>query len=83
MANALTQKGQVTIPKVWRDKLGLKTGDAIEFFSNDNGGLELKAVTLPCDSFVDKLRKAKIDFAPNFNTGGMDGLEYIRWLRNE
>ena len=31
MANALTVKGQVTIPKRIRDALGLKPGDGVDF----------------------------------------------------
>jgi AbrB family looped-hinge helix DNA binding protein len=31
MATAVTSKGQVTIPKPVRDRLGIERGDAIEF----------------------------------------------------
>jgi len=31
MATAVTSKGQVTIPKPIRDRLGIERGDAIEF----------------------------------------------------
>lgn len=37
MGNALTVKGQVTIPKRVRDALGLKPGDEVEFVLGDNG----------------------------------------------
>ena len=33
----LTSRGQITIPKVVRDALGLATGDRIEFLSTDKG----------------------------------------------
>ena len=33
----LTSKGQITIPKVVRDALGLSTGDRIEFLGTDKG----------------------------------------------
>lgn len=42
MGYALTSKGQVTIPKVWRDKLGLRAGDRVTFAANDSGELKLK-----------------------------------------
>lgn len=37
----LTSKGQVTIPKAVRDKLGLQTGDRIDFVDTDKGVLIL------------------------------------------
>jgi len=37
MANALTTKGQVTIPKRVRDALGLKAGDQVDFVLDDRG----------------------------------------------
>jgi AbrB family looped-hinge helix DNA binding protein len=42
MATAtLTSKGQVTIPKKIRDKLGLKPGDKIDFEVDENGKLQV------------------------------------------
>lgn len=38
---ALTQKGQVTVPKAVRQLLGLRTGDEVEFVVKD-GRVELK-----------------------------------------
>lgn len=38
MASAhLTSKGQITIPKAVRERLGLQTGDEIEFVEDDGG----------------------------------------------
>jgi antitoxin PrlF len=42
MPNALTVKGQVTIPKRVRDALGLKPGDEVEFVLSDNGQVMLQ-----------------------------------------
>ncbi len=36
-ATKLTSKGQITIPKTVREKLGLKTGDEIDFVEDQNG----------------------------------------------
>jgi AbrB family looped-hinge helix DNA binding protein len=36
----ITSKGQVTIPKKIRDKLGLKPGDKLDFEINEEGKLE-------------------------------------------
>jgi len=35
MHTTLTSKGQITLPKALRDKLGLCTGDRVEFFMED------------------------------------------------
>lgn len=37
MANTLTVKGQVTIPKRVRDALGLKPGDGVDFVLDEQG----------------------------------------------
>jgi AbrB family looped-hinge helix DNA binding protein len=42
MANALTVKGQVTIPKRVRDALGLKPGDGVDFVLGENGKVVLR-----------------------------------------
>ena len=44
MATAiLTSKGQVTIPQQVREKLGVTTGDRVEFIELDDGGFALVA----------------------------------------
>jgi AbrB family looped-hinge helix DNA binding protein len=44
MAEAtLTSKGQVTIPKVVRDSLGLREGDRVDFVETDQGVLLVPA----------------------------------------
>lgn len=42
MANALTVKGQVTIPKRVRDALGLKPGDGVDFVVDERGEVVLR-----------------------------------------
>jgi AbrB family looped-hinge helix DNA binding protein len=42
--STVTQKGQVTIPQVVREKLGIKYGEKVEFSTNDKGEVILKAV---------------------------------------
>jgi antitoxin PrlF len=39
---ALTSKGQITIPVEIRKKLGLKTGDRVQFVEGANGEIVLK-----------------------------------------
>ena len=41
----LTSKGQVTIPKKIREKLGLKPGDKLRFELNEQGKLEVSTKT--------------------------------------
>lgn len=42
--STVTRKGQVTIPQVVREKLGIKYGEKVEFATNDKGEVILKAV---------------------------------------
>ena len=41
MTSTLTSKGQITIPKVIRDRLGLSEGDKLEFVLYPDGTLSL------------------------------------------
>lgn len=44
MANTVTSKGQVTIPKPVRDRLGIKPGNAVEFQVAADGRVTLVKV---------------------------------------
>jgi AbrB family looped-hinge helix DNA binding protein len=44
MANNVTSKGQVTIPKKVRDRLGIAAGSAVAFELTDAGEVVLRAV---------------------------------------
>lgn len=56
MANTLTSKGQVTIPKSVRDHLGLKPGSAVQFELADDGRVTLKPAARPRKSIFARLR---------------------------
>lgn len=43
MPTTMTSKGQVTIPKRIRDRLGLKAGDKVEFDMNPDGWIVIRA----------------------------------------
>ena len=45
MANNVTTKGQVTIPKKVRDRLGIEAGSAVTFELNDAGDIVLRTVS--------------------------------------
>ena len=42
MSTTLTTKGQVTIPKPFREYLGLDAGDQVEFEFSDDGSVRLR-----------------------------------------
>lgn len=58
MATTLTTKGQVTIPKLIRDRLGLGPGSAVEFEIAEDGRVILRSAgrTLPAKSRFERLR---------------------------
>lgn len=45
----LTSKGQVTIPKRIRDKLGLEAGTEVEFIFDDDGSLRVRPKEPPME----------------------------------
>ena len=51
----LTNKGQITIPKVVRDSLHLQTGDKVDFIITRNGDALLKPVTKKVDDVFGRL----------------------------
>jgi len=70
MKATLSEKGQVTVPKRLRDRLGLRPGDALEF-EEDNGRLVARKVAArdrvaavrgilklgePTDRFIERIR---------------------------
>jgi AbrB family looped-hinge helix DNA binding protein len=46
MPSTVTAKGQTTIPKRVRDRLGLKPGDRLEFVAQDDGTALMVPATL-------------------------------------
>ena len=56
----VTSKGQITIPKKVRDKLGVQPGEEVGFEEKDGAVLIKKAVTTsPFDKWVGKLKHLK------------------------
>jgi AbrB family looped-hinge helix DNA binding protein len=43
----VTSKGQVTIPKHIRERLGIKTGDELEFVENERGVITVRRYREP------------------------------------
>jgi len=60
----LTTKGQVTIPKRIREKLGLEAGTEVEFILDDDGSLQVRPKVPPMErlrAIQDRLSAQEID----------------------
>jgi AbrB family looped-hinge helix DNA binding protein len=57
----LTQKGQVTVPKEIRNKLGIKRGDDVEFIIKDGECLIKKKKVINIDKWVGFLGRGNTD----------------------
>ncbi len=76
----VTEKGQVTIPKHIRDRLDIGPGSEVEFVERDSIVLieKRKAAAGPgAQSFEEWAASV----AGTFDTRGMDGKDYVDWLR--
>lgn len=76
----VTEKGQVTIPKEVRDRLGIVPGSEVDFVT-DGKGARLVVVsaenTMSSDDFATWIKSV----SGTFDTGGMTTDEYMEWLR--
>lgn len=59
MATVITSKGQVTIPKLVRDKLRLRVGDRLDFIVEPDGTARLVPVTASIKELKGLLPKPK------------------------
>jgi len=80
----VTEKGQVTIPKAIRDRLGIGPGsevdfveraDAVEIIRSEPAG-DRDAFRRQFDFQIQQMRGT-------IPTGGLDGKAYVDWLRGE
>lgn len=53
----LTSKGQITIPKVVRERLNLELGDTVAFVFKDDGTVVLQARNLPWERLKGMFKK--------------------------
>jgi AbrB family looped-hinge helix DNA binding protein len=78
----VTEKGQVTIPKNVRRKLGIVPGSEVHFDLQDDGALLRRAVAdgsaREVADFMDHIRRYK----GTMDLGGMTGDEFFRFLRD-
>jgi AbrB family looped-hinge helix DNA binding protein len=80
MGNALTVKGQVTIPKRVRDALGLKPGDEVDFELNEQGTVVLRrAAGMPVTREPDGIDRARGSFDYKWGSTA----EYMKFIRGD
>jgi AbrB family looped-hinge helix DNA binding protein len=74
----VTTKGRVTIPKEVRDRLGIGPGSEVEFVERAGGiFLQKRAVSSSGQTFEERVAS----MSGTCDTMGMDGKEYVDWLR--
>jgi AbrB family looped-hinge helix DNA binding protein len=76
----VTEKGQVTIPKDIRDRLGITPGSEVEFV-RDEKGARLVLVASNADRAPAEFETWLEAAGGSFDTGGMTTDEYMDWLR--
>ncbi|UVC16709.1 AbrB/MazE/SpoVT family DNA-binding domain-containing protein [Mesorhizobium onobrychidis] len=78
----VTTKGQVTIPKEIRDRLGIGPGSEVEFLPTEDG-VRVVAVNENISEEEVSRRFSRIldQMAGTLDLGGMTTDEYMEWLR--
>lgn len=80
----VTSKGQVTIPKPIRDRLGIQEGSEVEFVERDGYAVlrartdEQSANERAATDLVEHLKRMR----GSMDLGGMTADEFIAWLRD-
>ena len=75
----VTEKGQVTIPKQIRDRLGIGPGSEVDFVEDGNS---VKIVAANIGQFDEEaFRRTLNSLAGTVDLGGMTTDEYMLWLR--
>jgi len=78
----VTEKGQVTIPKSIRDKLGIGPGSEVAFVDRGDNVVVLEARSSPASAAAPKTFEEWADsVAGTLDLGGMTTDEYMEWLR--
>lgn len=76
----VTEKGQVTIPKDIRERLGITVGSEVEFVPDDKGA-RLVLVASHAERSPEDFETWLRGVGGSFDTGGMSADEYMQWLR--
>lgn len=77
----VTEKGQVTIPKPIRDKLGIGPGSEVEFILR-NGEVVVEARNDTAEDPETLLMRHIDRHAGSFRFDGMQADDVMRWLRD-
>lgn len=78
----VTSKGQVTIPKSIRDRLGIEEGSEVAFIEDREGvRLVRQAERDDPDLQAREFREWLESVRGTIDTNGMDGKEFVDWLR--
>ncbi|MCJ7994118.1 AbrB/MazE/SpoVT family DNA-binding domain-containing protein [Rhizobium cremeum] len=76
----VTEKGQVTIPKDIRDRLGIVPGSEVEFVADEKGA-RLVLIAGNTDQKPADFEAWLNSVSGSFDTGGMSTDEFMQWLR--
>jgi AbrB family looped-hinge helix DNA binding protein len=76
----VTEKGQVTIPKEVRDRLGIIPGSEVEFVTDDKGA-RLVLISGQAKPDPENFEAWLKSVGGSFDTNGMTADEYMDWLR--
>lgn len=76
----VTEKGQVTIPKEIRDRLGIGPGSEVDFVERDSV-VVLEKREAASERGEQTFEEWAASVAGTFDTMGMDGKAYVDWLR--
>ncbi len=75
----VTEKGQVTIPKEIRDRLGIVPGTEVEFIAKDDAALLVKVNE--SDKQIRNFEEWAASVEGLLDLDGMTTDEYMEWLR--
>jgi AbrB family looped-hinge helix DNA binding protein len=78
----VTTKGQVTIPKQIRDRMGIGPGSEVEFVATEDGARLVASNQNVSEEEAARRFKDTLDrMAGTLDLGGMTTDEYMEWLR--
>jgi AbrB family looped-hinge helix DNA binding protein len=79
----VTEKGQVTIPKNVRDRLGIVPGSEVDFIPADGGALLVAVSGLGNDREIRNFEEWAASVEGSLDLQGMTTDEFMIWLRGE
>lgn len=77
----VTEKGQVTIPKEIRDRLGIVPGSEVEFVPSRDGALLVRVDGDKADEAIRNFEDWAEKVCGTLDLGGVSTDEFMEWLR--